>query len=99
MSAERGGNLYFPLPYAGSLKITIEEKDKPVSLYYEIGYRTYPARNPRRDVRSRIRRRIVGGSANPDCARAFQPEARAGTRGIAEWLYLPPDDSARRVAE
>jgi hypothetical protein len=37
-----GGNLYFPLPYAKSLKITIEEKDRPVSLYYEIGYRTYP---------------------------------------------------------
>jgi hypothetical protein len=36
-----GGNLYFPLPYAVSLKITIEEKNEPVSLYYEIGYRTY----------------------------------------------------------
>jgi hypothetical protein len=39
-----GGNLYFPLPYARSLKITIEEKkDQPVGLYYEIGYRTYAA--------------------------------------------------------
>jgi hypothetical protein len=36
-----GGNLYFPLPYATSLKITIEEKEKRVNLYYEIGYRTY----------------------------------------------------------
>ena len=36
-----GGNLYFPLPYSSSLKITIEEKDKPVRLYYEIGFRSY----------------------------------------------------------
>ncbi len=38
-----GGNLYFPFPYAGSLKITIEERGRPVGLYYEIGYRSYPA--------------------------------------------------------
>lgn len=38
-----GGNLYFPLPYASSLKITVEEKAKPIRLYYEIGYRTYEA--------------------------------------------------------
>jgi len=40
-----GGNLYFPLPYAASLKITVEEPpDKPLRLYYEIGYRTYDER-------------------------------------------------------
>lgn len=38
-----GGNLYYPLPYARSLKITIEEGPRPVGLYYEIGYRTYEA--------------------------------------------------------
>jgi hypothetical protein len=38
-----GGNLYYPLPYARSLKITVEEKNRPVGLYYEVGYRTYPA--------------------------------------------------------
>jgi len=37
-----GGNLYYPIPFAASLKITIEEKDKPVRLYYEIGHRAYP---------------------------------------------------------
>jgi len=36
-----GGNLYFPLPYAVSLKITVEETDRPLRLYYEIGFRTY----------------------------------------------------------
>jgi len=38
-----GGNLYFPIPFAASLKITIEEKEKPLRLYYEIGHRTYEA--------------------------------------------------------
>lgn len=38
-----GGNLYFPLPYAASLKITVEETDRPLRLYYEIGFRTYEA--------------------------------------------------------
>ena len=37
-----GGNLYYPIPYSASLKITVEEKEKPLRLYYEIGYRTYP---------------------------------------------------------
>ncbi len=36
-----GGNVYYPIPYANSLKITVEEEDEPLSLYYEIGYRTY----------------------------------------------------------
>ncbi|UCG86568.1 MAG: DUF2961 domain-containing protein [Gemmatimonadota bacterium] len=38
-----GGNLYYPIPYRSSLKITIEERDEPLSLYYEIGYRSYEA--------------------------------------------------------
>ena len=46
-----GGNLYFPLPYAKSLRISVEKPDdpkaseseraKPLRLYYEAGYRTY----------------------------------------------------------
>jgi hypothetical protein len=37
-----GGNLYYPLPYTRSLKITVEQTGEPIGLYYEIGYRTYP---------------------------------------------------------
>ena len=37
-----GGNLYYPIPFGSSLKLTVEEKEIPLSLYYEIGYRTYP---------------------------------------------------------
>jgi hypothetical protein len=36
-----GGNLYFPIPYGQSLKITIEDPTGKLRLYYEIGYRTY----------------------------------------------------------
>jgi hypothetical protein len=36
-----GGNLYYPLPYARSLTITIEEGAKFPRLYYQVGYRTY----------------------------------------------------------
>lgn len=35
-----GANLYFPIPYQQRCKVTVE---KP-SLYYHVGYRTYPAR-------------------------------------------------------
>ncbi|MFA6126036.1 MAG: glycoside hydrolase family 172 protein [Bacteroidales bacterium] len=36
-----GGNLYFPIPYGKSLKITIEDPSGSLRLYYEIGYRSY----------------------------------------------------------
>lgn len=36
-----GGNLYFPIPYGKALRISIEERDRPIRLYYEIGHRTY----------------------------------------------------------
>lgn len=41
--ADRGWDVYLPLPYEKSLKITMEpgEKDNPRGLYYHVGYRTY----------------------------------------------------------
>lgn len=43
--ADRGWNVYFPFPYAKSLKITMQpgEKENPLGLYYHVGYRTYTA--------------------------------------------------------
>ena len=43
--ASRGTNLYFPFPYAKSLKITAEARpDSGIKgLYYHVGYRTYGA--------------------------------------------------------
>lgn len=40
--AAQGTNIYFPFPYAKSLKITVEN-DKPglPNMYYMVGYRTY----------------------------------------------------------
>jgi len=43
--ASSGWNLYFPFPYAKSLKVTVEndgKADKP-GLYYHVNYRTYVA--------------------------------------------------------
>jgi len=41
--ASRGANLYFPLPYAKSLRITVDQTEGvPSGLYYQIGFRTYP---------------------------------------------------------
>lgn len=47
----RGANLYFPIPYAKSLKMTIDNSqgDGVRGLYYHIGYRTYA---PTTSVRS-----------------------------------------------
>ena len=38
-----GWNLYYPLPYAKSLKITVDDTDgdKSAGMYYHVGYRTY----------------------------------------------------------
>lgn len=40
----RGWNLYAPIPYAESLKITVDDTDENGAkhLYYHVGYRTYP---------------------------------------------------------
>ncbi|MGV3615693.1 MAG: DUF2961 domain-containing protein [Fimbriimonas sp.] len=42
--ASQGTNLYFPLPYAKSLKVTLDDRDganKPGTFYYHVNYRTY----------------------------------------------------------
>lgn len=43
--ASRGWNFYYPLPYAQSLKITVDDTDNNASrsMYYQVGYRTYEA--------------------------------------------------------
>lgn len=42
-NASNGCNLYFPFPYAKSLKITLDESagDRYRGVYYQIGFRTY----------------------------------------------------------
>lgn len=41
--ASKGWDFYYPLPYAKSLKITVDDSDgdKSRSMYYHVGYRTY----------------------------------------------------------
>ncbi|MBR4103796.1 MAG: DUF2961 domain-containing protein [Thermoguttaceae bacterium] len=45
LSAERarGRNLYLPIPYSKSIKITCDNMKEQGNLYYQINYRTYPA--------------------------------------------------------
>ena len=44
LSAERarGQNLYLPIPYGKSIKITCDNMKEQGNLYYQINYRTYP---------------------------------------------------------
>ena len=41
--SSRGANLYFPIPYAKALKVTVDNSlgDGVKGLYYHVGYRTY----------------------------------------------------------
>lgn len=42
----RGRNLYLPIPYAKSVKVTCDKIDEQPAFYYQINYRTYPAGTP-----------------------------------------------------
>ena len=42
----RGRNLYLPIPYAKSIKITCDSMEEQRNLYYQINYRTYAAGTP-----------------------------------------------------
>jgi hypothetical protein len=90
-----GGNLYFPFPYSRSLRITIEQKDKPVRLYYEIGYRTY-------DKGTRVetfdpRRAESWRSVQAETGRALSSPKPAPASDDARWmrqvLTIPPGET------
>jgi hypothetical protein len=104
-----GGNLYFPIPYAASLKITVEENanaDEPVKegerpktlrLYYEIGYRTYPAGtavetfDPQRAATWEATQDEVGRALyHPMPARA-----PTGSEWIRRCVTIPPGETFR----
>ncbi len=91
-----GGNLYYPLPYGRSLKITIEEKEKFPRLYYEIGYRTYGggARVETFDP-GRAGERVADQARTASLLAAPKP---APAPAVAEWrtykLTIPPGKTA-----
>ena len=91
-----GGNLYFPIPYATSLKITVEENpnaDEPVKpgerpktlrLYYEIGYRTYPTGTVVKTFD--VKEAGAWADVESQVARAlYRPESAATPKG-SEWI-------------
>lgn len=86
-----GGNLYFPLPFSRSLRVTVEGKpgDKPPRLYYEIGSRTYEAgtRVETFDPSQASRLRAAVAAAG----RALvEPAARSGGEWIDARVLVPP---------
>jgi hypothetical protein len=69
--AGQGTNLYFPFPYAKSLKITVQpDKAEHPNMYYQVGFRTYdpgtrvetydPERLPREKIAA-----VVGALSSP----------------------------------
>ncbi|HNR99361.1 MAG TPA: DUF2961 domain-containing protein [Planctomycetota bacterium] len=81
-----GGNLYYPIPYGESLKITVEEQDRPVLLYYEIDYRAYPAGTAVRTF-------------DPAGAARWAETQRAAVRALAHPRPASPPGEAREIAE
>jgi hypothetical protein len=90
-----GGNLYYPLPFGGSLKITIEEKDKPIRLYYEIGHRIY---TPGTVVSTYDPARASEwAGVQAETARALsrpRPTASSGARTLSARLTVEPGRTA-----
>lgn len=42
----RGYNLYFPIPFSDSAKVTVSTPSTPSDLYYHVGYKSYPENTP-----------------------------------------------------
>ena len=87
-----GGNLYFPLPYARSLKITIEETERAAPALLRNRLSHLRARDSGRDVRSEPGRGD-GRTCRPDGAGCWPPRRQrarvdANRRPMAE---RPPD--------
>ncbi|MDO4856844.1 MAG: DUF2961 domain-containing protein [Thermoguttaceae bacterium] len=81
----RGRNLYLPIPYAKSIKITCDSMEKQKNLYYQINYRTYAAGTPVQSLTPTVlnaaRERIA--AVNEDLAKGI-------ITGIRMWTNDPP---------
>ncbi len=90
-----GGNVYYPFPYTDSLKITIEEEDEPLSLYYEIGYRTYEsgARVETFDPGNSSRWEELQIQTAQALARPNATPAQGGSTWVSRRLTIPPGET------
>ncbi len=91
-----GGNLYFPFPYASSLKITVEENENPLRLYYEIGYRTYEEGSVVEtfDPRDALRWKKLAALVALTLARPEPAEAPGGGEWTHVSLTIGPGETA-----
>jgi hypothetical protein len=93
--ASQGTNLYYPLPYAKSLKVTVDDsggKDRPLGFYYHVGYRTYVPG-------TRVRTFQVADTANgirerQRAAAALTQTSPVGIHGHTESVALEPGEDA-----
>ncbi|MGQ9732518.1 MAG: glycoside hydrolase family 172 protein [Candidatus Zipacnadales bacterium] len=89
----RGANLYFPIPYQTTCKCTV---DKP-SLYYHIGYRTYPAGTSVEPFRLAVLPQVKAKMEEVGRILAH-PERRFTTDGATrigdEWAIVPGEEKA-----
>lgn len=89
----RGRNLYLPIPYSKSIKITCDGMEEQGNLYYQINYRTYPQNEPIESLTPEIlvkqRDKITTA-----CEKLLNPEKidaeSNGLRDIQEFSELLP---------
>lgn len=84
--ADRGWNVYLPMPYANSCKVTMEPDagDNP-NMYYQVGYRTYAPSTPVQSFRKSDIQTIM--PVSPDVS----------GKSISQLATLSPTDSKKSV--
>ena len=106
--ASSGANLYFPFPYAKSLKITTDTTNggQPTGLYYHVGYRTYEAGTKVQTFQwdqvdsldkltGKIAEELVTPKVDPSVKTLYDTVLKKGTTTTS--TYQPPISSAIRV--
>jgi len=109
-SASSGADLYFPFPYAKSLKITTDTTNggSPTNLYYHVGYRTYEAGtkvktfdwdqiDSQEKLTSKIADELVNPKTDPSAKLLIDTTIKHGTAITSS--YQPMISSAIRVLQ
>jgi len=95
--AANGWDLYFPFPYAKSLKITVDNSDdRSRSLYYHVNYRTYT--DPVNVVT--YTPGALENAQNGPAAKAFTAlaKAKSNTKSMSRQMRLAPGASSTLTA-
>lgn len=93
-SRGQGWNLYYPIPYSKSMRITLDDVEAdPKRVYYHVGYRTYPAGTRVQSFSmigvkdgAKIAERVAGMLLDPQPASSFRE------RVISEQKIIAPGE-------